>query len=208
MKALEPRNIALTSREPMTSKYLKGYFPFYGYAIRNLIFKRKPQQPSTARENQEKPPSDVTLKPVDASMYTDVLKYQNSVVKTAELEFNEVFQKGSSHVTVAIKDGGAVVGFGGLQKMADHFRLTPLYAESEEIAGSLIGHLLGQVTQGYTVLITTPLAQREFINDFFETSGFTLESEAFIDKIYSKRNVAISFEKLFSFWNIEAVYQN
>ena len=83
VKALEPRNIALTSREPMTSKYLKGYFPFYGYAIRSLIFKRKAEQPSAARENQEKPPSDVTLKPVDTSMYTDVLKYQNSVVKLA-----------------------------------------------------------------------------------------------------------------------------
>ena len=208
VKALEPRNIALTSREPMTSKYLKGYFPFCGYAIRSLIFKRKAEQPSAARENQEKLPSDVTLKQVDTSMYTDVLKYQNSVVKTAEQEFNEVFQKVSSHMTVAIKDGGAVVGFGALQEMANHFRLTPLYAESEEIARKLIGHLLGQVTQGYTVLITIPLVQREFINNVFEASGFNLESEAFIDKIYSKRNVEISFEKLFSFWNIEAVYQN
>ena len=78
----------------MTSKYLKGYFPFYGYAIRSLIFKRKPEELSEGWENQEKLPADVTLKPVDASMYTDVLKYQNSVVKTPEQEFNEVFQRG------------------------------------------------------------------------------------------------------------------
>ena len=207
VKALEPRDIALTSREPMTSKYLKGYFPFYGYAICSLIFKRRPEEPSEGWKNQEKPPADVTLKPVDASMYTDVLKYQNSVVKTPEREFNEVFQKVSSNVTVAIKDGSAVVGFGALQEMADHFRLNPLYSESQQVAHKLIGHLLGQVTQGYTVMIPIPLAQREFINSVFEASSFTLDSEAFIDKIYSKQNVEISFEKLFAFWNMEAVYQ-
>ena len=208
VKALEPRNIALTSREPMTTKYMKGYFPIYGYAIRSLIFKRKPEVPSPGRENQEKSPPGVALKPVDASMYTDALKYQNSVLKTPEQEFREVFQKVSSHVTAAIKDGGALVGFGALQKYKDYFRLSPLYAESEEIARNLIGHLLAQVTQGYSVLITIPLVQREFITKVFEVNGFTLESEAFIDKIYSKRNVEINFEKLFSFWNIEGVYQN
>ena len=208
VKALEPRNIALTSREPMTTKYMKGYFPFYGYAIRSLIFKRKGEEPSPGRENRHKSPPGVVLKPIDASMYTDVLKYQNSVVKTPVQQYKEVFQKVSSHVTAAIKDGGTVVGFGALQELADYFRLTPVYAENKEIARNLIGHLLVQVTHGYDVLITTPLVQRGFMIDVFEANGFTLESEAFIDKIYSKRNVEVNFEKLFSFWDIENVYQN
>ena len=140
-------------------------------------------------------------------MYTDALKYQNSIVKTPEQEFNEVFQKVSSHVTVAIKDDSGVVGFGALQEMADHFRLTPLRRkwgnrpQSDWLS-------FRSSDPGLYHADHHPLMQRDFINNVFEASGFTLESEAFIDKIYSKQNVEISFEKLFSFWNIEAVYQN
>ena len=205
VKALEPRNIAVTSREPMTSKYRKGYFPFYGYTIRRQFYKRKLSDTSATEKIQEN--SEITLEAFKTPMHTQVMSYQNSILKTPEREFNEVFLKVSSHVTAAIKDG-AVVGFGALQgrMLRNLYHLSPIYAENGQIASLLINHLLAQVPQEHHVMVCVPEEHQAFINDAFGANGFTLESEAFVDKVYSKSNLEINFEKVFCVSGISKLF--
>ena len=167
-----------------------------------MVYKRGRGKP------RDQPPEKLNfdLKPVEPSMHKDVFTYLNSVFKISEQDFYEVFLKVSSHLTAAIKDG-VLVGFGALQEMADHVKITPLYAESKEIVEVLLKHLASQIPDDKTAVVPLPDVNRASVNQMMERSGYQIESEAFIDKIYTKRKVELNFEKVFSFWYFEAVYQ-
>ena len=203
VKAMGHLNIGLTALEPMGVKYLKTGFPFHGFNIHSLIFRRefRPEQ------QQEPDQPKFVLKLVDGTMYDDVFKYQNSIVKLPRSEFDNVLLKASTHLTAAIKDG-VVVGYGAIQVDPNgaNWRISPLHADAPEISEALLGHLVSQIPDGYKAKIQVPDVNKVFVIKTLATKGFFEESDAIMMRLHNKRKVTLPLPKIMAIWNIDNSY--
>lgn len=104
------------------------------------------------------------LEPLGDVSLAELAAYDRAFFPSDRLRFLECWIRQPCQVGFAVRQGGALAGFGLLRPSRSGFRIGPLYADRIEFAERLWWALCGQVPAGAPVFLDIPLANPDAVD--------------------------------------------